>query len=128
MNKDNEIVTALAAHAHTKWLETVPTATTKLKTIGNVTMNIAVPWAELHPSWKEVQKSTFWTYLDALKAASALAPLTLEQVAAQIHTVWMVENEWQRAFNPNLFFNYDSLSPAEQQKDLVIAQLILNFF
>ena len=129
MNKDNEIVTALAAHAHAKWLETVPKETPRIKTIGNVSMNIAVPWAELHPCWKEVQKSTFWTYLDALKAASlAAGPLTLEQVAAQVHTVWMAENEWQRAFHPHLFVDYDALSPAEQQKDLTIARLILNFF
>ena len=140
--KNDNIVNALAEHAHAKWLElrsqSPAPAQPRLKTIGlsmgEFTINIAVPWAELHSCWKEEQKATFWAYLDAFQAFQALkgpvpGPLTIEQVAAQvIHPVWMTQNEWQRRDNPHLFVDYAALPLAEQQKDCEIAQLLLSYF
>jgi hypothetical protein len=127
--KKDEIVNALAAHAHGKWLEAMPLPLQpRLKTIGGeLTIDIAVPWAELHHCWKEEQKATFWAYLDAFQTLRG-GPLTIEQVAAQvIHPVWMTQNEWQRRENPHLFVDYAALSRAEQQKDDEIAQLLLSY-
>ena len=111
----------LAEKFHNTWLDefTHSGKQERIKTLNGFTFNIAVSWNLLHEQWKVFQSEQSIKYVENINFS-----MKLEEMAEEIHKVWMKENPWAIETNPELFVDYFVLPETEKQKDRAIALII----
>lgn len=115
-------IDALASSFHEKWLNDYReknSDTPRIKEISGFTFNINVPWNELNELWKNEQREIFTQYIEIYNPN-----LSIDEMAEQIHQLWMKLNSWQQSSSPHLFVPYNNLSDDEKEKDRNVVRII----
>ena len=138
----SKILTNLAQESHNQWNadyhlanDTTESIAERFKEESGERFNIAVPFDELHPLWRNKQIAGQAEYLLQLRPVvddtENVLRMPYEELvtilANKIHDVWMTNQAWRKdqGIDLHLFVPFNELDAVEQKKDLDMARIIM---
>ena len=138
----SKTLTNLAQESHNQWNadyhlanDTTESIAERFKEESGERFNIAVPFDELHPLWRNKQIAGQAEYLLQLRPVvddtENVLRMPYEELvtilANKIHDVWMTNQAWRKdqGIDLHLFVPFNELDAVEQKKDLDMARIVM---